>query len=199
MAEVKLVVGLGNPGPEYAETRHNLGFKVIEALEEALGIDVKQRKFGARLGEGPYAGGKVILMKPWKMMNRSGECVATAAGFYQLDLRNLLVISDDRALEPGVLRIRARGSAGGHNGLADIIEKLGTDEFARCRVGIGSCPSALAVNYVLGRPEPQERPVLNQAILRARDAVLCWLQFGLDKTMNEFNRTPDSSDGAGSI
>jgi len=191
MAEVKLVVGLGNPGPEYAETRHNLGFKVIETLEEALGIDVKQRKFGARLGEGPCAGSKVILMKPWKMMNRSGECVATAAGFYKLDLRHLLVISDDRALEPGVIRIRAKGSAGGHNGLADIIEKLGTDEFARCRVGIGQCPSALAVNYVLGRPEPQERPLLNQAILRARDAVLCWLQFGLDQTMNEFNRTPE--------
>ncbi len=191
MAEVKLVVGLGNPGPEYAETRHNLGFKVIETLEEALGIDVKQRKFGARLGEGPCAGNKVILMKPWKMMNRSGECVATAVGFYKLDLRNLLVISDDRALEPGVIRIRARGSAGGHNGLADIIEKLGTDEFARCRVGIGQCPSALAVNYVLGRPAPQERPVLNQAILRARDAVLCWLQFGLDQAMNEFNRAPE--------
>jgi PTH1 family peptidyl-tRNA hydrolase len=192
MAEVKLVVGLGNPGPEYAETRHNLGFKVIEALEEALDIVVRQRKFGARLGEGLYAGSKVILMEPWKMMNRSGECVATAAGFYKLDLRNLMVISDDRALAPGVLRIRARGSAGGHNGLADIIEKLGTDEFARCRVGIGQCPSALAVNYVLGRPEPQERPLLNQAILRARDAVLYWLQFGLDKTMNEFNRRQES-------
>jgi PTH1 family peptidyl-tRNA hydrolase len=191
MAEVKLVVGLGNPGPEYAETRHNLGFKVIEALAEALGIDVKRRRFGARLGEGPYAGGKVILMKPWKMMNHSGQCVATAVGFYQLDLRNLLVISDDRALEPGVIRIRARGSAGGHNGLADIIEKLGTDEFARCRVGIGQCPGALAVDYVLGRPAPQERPRLNQAVLRARDAVLCWLQFGLDRAMNEFNRAPD--------
>jgi PTH1 family peptidyl-tRNA hydrolase len=193
MAEVKLVVGLGNPGPEYAETRHNLGFKVIEALEETLGIDVKQRKFGARLGEGPYAGGKVMLMKPWKMMNRSGECVAPAVGFYKLDLRNLMVISDDRALEPGVLRIRAKGSAGGHNGLADIIEKLGTDEFARCRVGIGRCSGALAVSYVLGRPEPQERPLLNQAVLRARDAVLCWLQFGLDQTMNEFNRAPEQS------
>ncbi len=191
MAEVKLVVGLGNPGPEYEETRHNLGFKVIEALEEALGIEVKQRKFGARIGEGVCVGNKVILMKPWKLMNRSGECVATAVGFYKLDLRNLMVISDDRALEPGAIRIRARGSAGGHNGLADIIEKLGTDEFARCRVGIGQCPSALAVEYVLGRPRPRERPLLNEAILRARDAVLSWLQFSLDQTMNEFNRTPE--------
>jgi PTH1 family peptidyl-tRNA hydrolase len=191
MAEVKLVVGLGNPGPEYAETRHNMGFKVIEALEEALGIEVKQRKFGARLGTGSYAGAQVILMKPWKMMNRSGECVATAVGFYKLDLRHLLVVSDDRALEPGVIRIRAKGSAGGHNGLADIIEKLGTNEFARCRIGIGQCPGAEAVGYVLGRPAPQARPLLNEAIQRARDAVLCWLAFGLDRAMNEFNQMPD--------
>ncbi len=188
MAEVRLVVGLGNPGPEHVETRHNLGFKVIEALGDRLGIEVRQRKFGARIGEGPYAGKKVILMKPWKYMNRSGEPVARAVGFYKLDLGDLMVITDDRALEPGTIRIRAKGSAGGHNGLADIVERLGTNEFARCRVGIGQCPSALAVGYVLGPPEPEEKPLLNQAILRARDAVLCWLEFGLEKTMNEFNR-----------
>lgn len=131
MAEVRLVVGLGNPGPEYAETRHNLGFKVIEALEDALGIEVKQRKFNARIGEGLVGGTKVILMKPWKFMNRSGESVAAAAGFYKLDLGNLMVVMDDRALEPGVVRIRAKGSAGGHNGLADIVEKLGSNEFPR--------------------------------------------------------------------
>ncbi len=191
MAEVRLVVGLGNPGPEYAETRHNLGFKVIEALEDTLGIEVKQRKFNARIGEGLHAGVKVMLMKPWKFMNRSGESVAAAAGFYKLDLRHLMVVVDDRALEPGVIRIRAQGSAGGHNGLADIIEKLGSSEFPRCRVGIGRCPGAEAVGYVLGRPEPQERPLLNEAILKARDAVLHWLRFGLDKTMNEFNKGPE--------
>jgi PTH1 family peptidyl-tRNA hydrolase len=188
MAEVRLVVGLGNPGPEYAETRHNLGFKVIEALEEALGIEVKQRKFNARIGEGRHAGRKVILMKPWTFMNRSGQSVATAVGFYKLDLHDLMVIADDLALEPGTIRVRAQGSAGGHNGLADILEKLGTDEFARCRVGIGQCPSALAADYVLDRPDPQDKPLLNRAILRARDAVLRWLEFGVEKTMNDFNR-----------
>jgi PTH1 family peptidyl-tRNA hydrolase len=188
MAEVRLVVGLGNPGPEYAETRHNVGFKVIEALEESLGIEVRQRKFNARIGEGRQAGRKVILMKPWTFMNRSGQSVATAVGFHKLELSDLLVIADDRALAVGTIRVRAKGSAGGHHGLADIIEKLGTNEFARCRVGIGQCPSALAVEYVLGRPEPQDRPRLNQAILRARDAVQCWLEFGVEKTMNEFNR-----------
>lgn len=101
MADVRLVVGLGNPGPEYAETRHNLGFKVIEALDGALGIEVKQRKFNARIGEGWHGGKKVILMKPWTFMNRSGQAVATAVGFYKLDLRNLLVVVDDMALETG--------------------------------------------------------------------------------------------------
>ncbi len=190
MADLKLVVGLGNPGPEYAETRHNLGFKVIEALDEALGIVVKQQKFGARVGEGWYRDRKVMLMKPWQYMNRSGQAVATAAGFYKLGLGDLIVITDDRALAPGRIRIRAKGSAGGHNGLADIIARLGSDEFARCRIGIGDCPGALAVDYVLGRPREDERPLLNEAIVRARDAVLCWLESGTDRTMNEFNSGP---------
>ncbi|HON92190.1 MAG TPA: aminoacyl-tRNA hydrolase [Sedimentisphaerales bacterium] len=191
MAELRLVAGLGNPGSEYAETRHNLGFKVIEALEDALGIEVKQRKFNARIGEGVFEGTKVILMKPWQFMNRSGESVATALGFYKLDRRHLMVVVDDRALEPGVIRIRAKGSAGGHNGLADIIEKLGSNEFPRCRVGIGQCAGAEAIGYVLGRPTPEERPLLNGAVLKARDAVLYWLRFGLEKTMNEFNRAQE--------
>ena len=194
MAEIRLVVGLGNPGPEYAETRHNLGFKVIEALELALGIEVKQRKFNARLGAGRHRGKKVILMTPWTFMNRSGEAVGAAVGFYKLELRDVMVVVDDMALETGSLRVRASGSAGGHNGLADIIEKLGTEAFPRCRVGIGARRSPEAVEHVLGRPESEEKPVLNRAIERARDAVLCWLEFGVDKTMNEFNRTQETSD-----
>jgi PTH1 family peptidyl-tRNA hydrolase len=190
MADLKLVVGLGNPGPEYAETRHNLGFKVIEALDEALGIDVGQQKFGARIGNGWFRERKVMLMKPWQFMNRSGQAVATAVGFYKLGLEDLIVITDDKALEPGRIRIRAKGSAGGHNGLADIIARLGSNEFARCRVGIGDCPGALSVDYVLGRPREEERPLLNEAIVRARDAVLCWLESGIDRTMNEFNNPP---------
>ncbi|UCD49009.1 MAG: aminoacyl-tRNA hydrolase [Phycisphaerales bacterium] len=187
MAEMKLVVGLGNPGPEYAETRHNLGFKVIEALDDALGIAVRQQKFGARVGEGFCQGRKVMLMKPWQFMNRSGQAVATAVGFYKLDLEDVIVVTDDLALEPGTIRVRAKGSAGGHNGLADIIAKLGSNAFARCRVGIGPCPGPQTVDYVLDRPREGERPLLNDAILRARDAVLCWLEAGITKTMNDFN------------
>jgi PTH1 family peptidyl-tRNA hydrolase len=190
MADLRLVVGLGNPGPEYAETRHNLGFKVIEALDEALGIAVEQQKFGARIGEGWYRERKVMLMKPWQFMNRSGQAVATAVGFYKLGLEDLMVITDDKALAPGRIRIRAKGSAGGHNGLSDIIARLGSDEFARCRVGIGDCPGALSVDYVLGRPREEERPLINEAIVRARDAVLCWLESGIDRAMTEFNSPP---------
>ncbi|NLZ03870.1 MAG: aminoacyl-tRNA hydrolase [Phycisphaerae bacterium] len=187
---MRLVVGLGNPGPEYAETRHNLGFKVIEALDEALGIAVEQQKFGARIGEGWYRERKVMLMKPWQFMNRSGQAVATAVGFYKLGFEDLMVITDDKALAPGRIRIRAKGSAGGHNGLSDIIARLGSDEFARCRVGIGDCPGALSVDYVLGRPREEERPLINEAIVRARDAVLCWLESGIDRAMSEFNSPP---------
>jgi PTH1 family peptidyl-tRNA hydrolase len=187
MAELKLVVGLGNPGPEYAETRHNFGFKVIEALDDALGIAVTKRKFGARMGEGLYQGRKMILMKPWQYMNRSGQAVATAVGFYQLDLGDLMVITDDMALETGRIRLRAQGSAGGHNGLGDIIDRLGTNEFARCRVGVGQCASAVAVDYVLSRPMAEEKALLNEAIARARDAVLCWLACGIERAMNDFN------------
>ncbi|HNY77545.1 MAG: aminoacyl-tRNA hydrolase [Sedimentisphaerales bacterium] len=190
MADLRLVVGLGNPGPEYAETRHNLGFKVIEALDEALGIAVEQQKFGARIGEGWYRERKVMLMKPWQFMNRSGQAVATAVGFYKLGFEDLMVITDDKALAPGRIRIRAKGSAGGHNGLSDIIARLGSDEFARCRVGIGDCPGALSVDYVLGRPREEERPLINEAIVRARDAVLCWLESGIDRAMSEFNSPP---------
>jgi PTH1 family peptidyl-tRNA hydrolase len=194
MAELKLVVGLGNPGPEYAETRHNLGFKVIEALESTLGVDGHRQKFGARVGEGSYKGQRVMLMKPWEFMNRSGQAVATAVGFFKLPLTDLIVVADDFALDTGRIRLRAKGSAGGHNGLADIIAKLGSSEFARCRVGIGHVSSAEAVSYVLGRPSSEDKPLLNEAILRARDAVLCWIELGIDKAMNVFNTGPQPTD-----
>ena len=195
MAELKLVVGLGNPGSEYAETRHNLGFKVIEALEDALAIEVKKQKFGARVGEGSYRGQRVMLMKPWEFMNRSGQAVATAVGFFKLPLIDLIVVTDDFALDAGRIRLRAKGSAGGHNGLADIIARLGSHDFARCRVGIGQVSGAEAVDYVLGRPSNEDKLLLNDAILRAREAVLCWIEFGIDKAMNVFNIGSQQADG----
>ena len=184
---VKMVVGLGNPGDEYVDTRHNAGFRVIDSVAKMLGIDVKDRKFGACLGHGEFVGKKLILLKPMRYMNCSGQVVATAVGFYKLVLDDLLVISDDMAIEPGRIRIRARGSAGGHNGLADVIEKLGTEDVNRLRIGIGQCGSEAAEDYVLDKPLEVERPLLDEAISRAREVVLCWVEQGIEAVMNNFN------------
>ena len=182
-----MIVGLGNPGKEYIDTRHNIGFQVIDLLAETLQSDVKKRKFGARIGFGEFADKKIILLKPWQYMNRSGQAVATAKGFYKLCVSDLLVVLDDMALEPGRIRIRANGSAGGHNGLADIIEKLGTDNFGRLRIGIGQSGRENAIDFVLDKPAEEERTLLNHAIDRSRKAVLCWIENGFDAAMNKYN------------
>jgi len=187
MDNMRMIVGLGNPGDEYADTRHNTGFKVIDSLARELGIDVRKRKFGSRFGLGEFADNKLILLKPWQYMNRSGQAVATASGFYKLNIGDLIVVTDDMDIEPGRIRLRYKGSAGGHNGLADIIQKLGTNEFARCRVGIGRCAEADAVGYVLDKPQKDEKPLLAEAIERAQNAVLCWIEYGIETAMNKFN------------
>jgi len=183
----KIVVGLGNPGDKYADTRHNVGFKVIDTLAEVLKTDVRKKKFGARVGFGEFADKKLILFKPWQYMNRSGQAVATVMGFYKVGLNDLLVVLDDMALEPGRIRIRTKGSAGGHNGLADIIEKLGTESFSRLRIGIGQSGKEDAVDFVLDKPAKTERLALDEAIERSRKAVLCWVEQGIEATMNQFN------------
>lgn len=188
MAEgMKIVVGLGNPGDEYANTRHNIGFKVIDSLAKTLKVDVKKRKFGARFGLGDFADKKLILLKPWQFMNRSGQAVATAVGFYKLALSDLLVVTDDMALPPGRIRIRAKGSAGGHKGLADIIEKLSTESFSRLRIGIGQSGREDAVDFVLNKPKKEDRLLLDKAIERSRQAVLYWTEYGIEAAMNKFN------------
>jgi len=185
-----MVVGLGNPGDEYVNTRHNTGFEVIDAIAKTLDIEVKQRKFGARFGTGEFSGKKLILLKPWEFMNRSGQAVATATGFYKLDLTDLIVVTDDLALDPGRIRLRSNGSAGGHNGLVDIIGKLGTNEFARCRVGIGAAGEEVRqnqVDYVLGKPTEKQRLLMTEAIEKAKNAVLCWIESNIETAMNRFN------------
>ena len=184
---VKMVVGLGNPGREYADTRHNIGFRVVDSLAQKLKIDVKKRKFAARFGRGESGDKKLILLKPWQFMNQSGSAVAKAMAFYKLSVGGLLVVSDDMALAVGAVRLRAKGSAGGHNGLADVIEKLGTDQFGRLRVGIGKSDRVDDVDYVLSRPSEKERLLLDKATERAQEAVLCWVEHGIETAMNEFN------------
>lgn len=191
MTDAFMVVGLGNPGLKYKNTRHNIGFDVVDRLAERFQVDVRQKKFGAKFGTVDLDEKKLILLKPWQYMNLSGQAVATAAGFYKLDLKRVMVVIDDMALEPGNVRLRAKGSAGGHNGLSDIITKLGSNEVARCRVGIGRDQSGWDVDYVLGRPAKAERELLDSAIDLAQEAVLCWLNEGLDLAMTRYN-TPRS-------
>ena len=187
MAEMWIVAGLGNPGLNYKKTRHNIGFDAIDGLAGRLGIEVRQRKFGARFGSVDHEEKKLILLKPWQYMNLSGQAVATALGFYKLDLKQVMVVIDDMALEPGTVRLRAKGSAGGHNGLSDIIAKVGTNQVARCRVGIGRDQAGWDVDHVLGRPCKAERALLEEAIDQAQQAVLCWLSEGIDLAMTRYN------------
>jgi len=187
MTEMRLIVGLGNPGRKYADTRHNIGFKVIDLLADGLGINVKRRKFGARFGTGYFGDKQLILLKPWRFVNRSGGPVSEAMSFYKLDIGNLLVVLDDMALSVGGIRLRSRGSSGGHNGLKDIVDELGTGDFSRCRVGIGASGAEDAVDFVLARPGIEQRGLLDEATARAKDAVLCWIERGIAAAMSEFN------------
>jgi PTH1 family peptidyl-tRNA hydrolase len=194
MDEISLIAGLGNPGQEYRGTRHNVGFEVIDKLAEKFGAELKKGKFGAIFGQAVFEDKKLILLKPLKYMNNSGQVIATAAGFYKLEPQRILVIADDLALEPGLIRIRASGSAGGHNGLADIIEKLGTENFSRLRVGIGDKGQADGRDYVLSEPNDAEKELLDRAVAEAVEAVVFLLRQGVDAAMTKFNRKNTSKE-----
>ena len=185
--DTTLIVGLGNPGTEYSKTRHNAGFWVIDSVAEKLNIKLDKKKFGAVFGASDYKGKKLILAKPQLFMNRSGQSVATIKGFYRIALENMLVISDDMALECGVIRLRSKGSAGGQKGLGDIIEKLGSNEFGRLRVGICSSGQIDAYDYVLGKPDSGQKQKIDEAVKKATQAVFCWVEEGIEAAMNKFN------------
>ena len=184
-----LVVGLGNPGSKYEWTRHNMGFLVVDELAERLSIPVQRLKFKALTNTAVLGGKSVLLMKPTTYMNLSGEAVGQAARFYKIPPERVLVISDDVALPQGKLRVRRSGSAGGHNGLKNIISHLGTDQFPRIKVGVGQKPSPDSdmVNWVLGTFTGQDRKVMEEAIGRAADAVTVLLQHGIDQAMASYN------------
>jgi PTH1 family peptidyl-tRNA hydrolase len=186
---VKLIVGLGNPGPQYVDTRHNVGFDVIDVLASRNGADMAAEKFNgwfAMVGMGETRFG---LLKPKTYMNRSGRSVLAAAGFYKLEPADLLVISDDMALPVGRLRMRTGGSSGGHNGLQDIIERLGTDQWCRLRIGIGP-PIGDPADYVLSRFTMEEQDVARRATVYAADAAVSWMENGADLTMTRYNGDP---------
>ena len=184
-----IIAGLGNPTKEYDKTRHNVGFAVIDRLSDRYGIDVSERKHKALCGRGVLEGEKVVLLKPQTFMNLSGESVRAAADYYKVPPQQVLVIYDDISLEPGQLRIRAKGSAGGHNGMKNIIAHLGTQEYPRVRVGIGDKPRGMDLaDYVLSRFSKGEQEKMEQAFAEAAEAAAMIAGQGLDKAMNHFNQ-----------
>lgn len=183
-----IIAGLGNPGSKYENTRHNVGFQVIDILADRMGILVEEKKHKALCGRGALMGQKVILLKPQTFMNLSGESIRVAADFYKVEPEDILVVYDDVSLEPGQLRIRAKGSAGGHNGMKNIIAHLGTQEFPRVKVGIGEKPKGMDLaDYVLSRFSKGEQELMAQAFKEAAEAVTMILGQGMDTAMNHFN------------
>ena len=184
-----LIVGLGNVGDKYEGTRHNVGFRVADELAERAGVPVQRLKYRALTGQAEIGGARVLLMKPVTFMNLSGEAVRPAADFYKVPADHILVLSDDVSLPVGKLRIRRGGSAGGHNGLKNIIQHLGTDQFPRVKVGVGEKPHPDydMADWVLGKFQGEDRKAIDQAVQRAADAVECLLREDPERAMSRFN------------
>ena len=184
-----LIVGLGTPGKEYEMTRHNIGFSVIDYMADKYNVKINKLKFKALYGETVIEGEKVYLVKPQTYMNLSGESVREFCAFYKIPPENVLVIFDDISLNPGQIRLRKKGSAGGHNGIKSIIYQLQSDQFPRIKVGVGAPPHKEydLADYVLGRFTKEEIPILEDAIIRATDAVGVMIKSGMDMAMNRFN------------
>ena len=185
-----IIVGLGNPKKEYDNTRHNIGFDVIDALADANRIGVSEKKHKAIIGKGIIAGQKVVLAKPQTFMNLSGESVRELTDYYKADeTTELIVISDDISLDVGQLRIRKKGSAGGHNGLKNIILHLGHDSFQRIKMGVGEKPKNYDLaDYVLGHFSKEERPIMDESVKDACKAIEMMINDDTDGAMNIFNK-----------
>jgi len=194
---MKLIVGLGNPGVRYQGTRHNVGFEVLALLAGRWQAEKPKSQFSAECSEVFRGGQKLILLAPTTYMNRSGESVQKAAKFFQIPAEQIVVICDDMNLPSGKIRWKASGSAGGQNGLSDILQRLGTRDVPRLRVGIGRPQGRHdATSWVLGRYAPDERIAMDIAVQNAADSVECWVSEGIDTTMNRFNvsRTDNERD-----
>jgi PTH1 family peptidyl-tRNA hydrolase len=196
MENLYLIVGLGNPGLKYTRTRHNAGFRVVERLakrwQSSWGMD---EKFNSRLANAEYAGQKVLLCEPETYMNRSGAAVGKLAEYFRVPPGKLLIVVDDADLPLGEIRLRPRGSSGGHHGLESIEQRLGTREYARLRIGIGRTARAVReiTDHVLGRFSAEEAALLKKVLDRAGDQVECWLCEGIAKAMSQFNGAVEGS------
>ena len=194
MPDTTIIVGLGNPGPKYADTRHNVGWKVLDLVARQLQISVNERRPKAVLGAGYHDGKRVVLAKPRTFMNNSGEAVEYLLSRFGGDGSNLLVIYDEMALLPGRIRLRAAGSDAGHNGIRSIIQAVGGTGFPRLRIGIGAPPAGLiAREYVLRKFDDEETVAINEAVERASEAVQCVLKESIDAAMNKFNQDPKAA------
>ncbi|CCQ98195.1 peptidyl-tRNA hydrolase [[Clostridium] ultunense Esp] len=186
---MKWIVGLGNPGEEYEKTRHNIGFQVVDLLAKEWSIPMRASKWQALIGEAKKEGERILLTKPLTYMNRSGDAVRKIMDWYKLSCDDLLVIYDDLDLPVGNLRLREKGSAGGHNGMKSIIQQLGTEQFKRIRVGIGHPPAGASVpEYVLSPFEKEEKEKVDAGIKLAAQAANAWLSLPFPQVMNRFNR-----------
>ena len=187
--DIWLIAGLGNPEAKYDGTRHNAGFAALDYLSGKWGISVSKTKFQGLWGQGEVDSHKVVLLKPLTYMNLSGDSIAPLAGFFKIPADHVIVLCDDITQNPGKLRIRPSGSAGGHNGLKNIIQHLGTDQFPRIKVGVGAPGQAGydVVDWVIGRPLGEDQKVLMEALDRAGDAAEVLISQGPDRAMNRFN------------
>ena len=185
-----MIVGLGNPGIEYEKTRHNVGFMAMDALCEKYECDCKKAKYSAYVGDTVIGGKRVLLMKPQTYMNNSGAAVGEAARFYKIAPENILVMYDDISLEPGIIRIRRKGSAGGHNGIKDIIEVLGSDNFPRIKIGVGAKPHPDydLKDWVLGKFKTEDKEKVQASLDNTVKAVNELLSRGIDSAMNKFSK-----------
>ena len=183
-----IIAGLGNPGKEYAGSRHNVGFMTLDELADRYNIDVREKAHKALIGKGMIEGNKVILVKPQTYMNLSGESIRSVMDYYKTEPSEFIVIYDDISLDVGQLRIRKKGSAGGHNGIKNIIAHLGTQEFPRIKVGVGDKPPRMDLaDYVLSRFSKEDREKMEQAFKDAAEAVEVMIAEGPDAAMNQFN------------
>jgi PTH1 family peptidyl-tRNA hydrolase len=184
-----LIVGLGNPGKEYEKTRHNAGFRAIDILADKLGCKIDKGKFQGVYGQANYAGTKVYLLKPLTYMNLSGRSVVQLSSYFHVPPQKIIVLFDDISLEPGRLRVRADGSAGGHNGIKSIIAELGSQDFPRVKIGVGgkAHPEQDLADHVLSNFSASEEKALVSALDRAADAALCIIDHGVPETANRFN------------
>ena len=182
-----VICGLGNPGRKYENTRHNIGFITIDRLADKLGVSVNRSKFRSTVGETTISGEKVLLVKPETFMNDSGMAVKEIMDFYKVEPENLIVIYDDFDIPEGTVRIRPFGSAGTHNGMRSVVKELGSSDFLRVRIGIGSAGGFGAIGHVIGKIDKKDREILDGAIQRAADSVVAIIESGVVEAMNRFN------------